>query len=254
MLCLKYRFLFTLIVLFAFGCKDGTTGSETSEAEEPSGPPLFTLLTPEKTNISFNNTLTENPYANIISYQYFYNGGGVAIGDLNKDGLQDVYFTGNQEPNRLYLNKGKMKFEDVTAFSGVRGLPNTWKTGAVIADVNGDSLPDIYQCYSGNLQGSSRMNQLFINQGVDKNGIPTFFDQAKEYGLADSAFSTHAAFFDYDRDGDLDMFLLNQNPRHLVTLMMLQLRKYGKSPSQICGRNYTRTTGANLWMYRIRRV
>ncbi|GEO10588.1 hypothetical protein SAE01_30840 [Segetibacter aerophilus] len=211
-------------------CKNNTGEDETSNAKEQLGPPLFTLLPAEKTNISFNNALTETPYANIMSYPYFYNGGGVAIGDFNKDGLQDVYFSGNQVSNRLYLNKGQMKFEDVSVASGIQGAANSWKTGTTVADVNGDGLPDIYQCYSGPLPGSARANQLLINQGVGKNGAPAFIDQAKEYGLADTAFSTQAAFFDYDRDGDLDMFLLNHNPSPFSHLDEATIQQILKKP------------------------
>jgi len=232
MYCYKYTCLIGIafFLLTAIACKNSAGEEETSESEQTVASPLFTLLSPEKTNVSFNNTLTETPYANIVSYPYFYNGGGVAIGDLNKDGLQDIYFSGNLVANRLYLNKGQMKFEEISASARVQGLPNTWKTGATIADVNGDGLPDIYQCYSGNLPGKARVNQLFINQGIDKNGIPTFIDLAKEYGLADSSFSTQAAFFDYDRDGDLDMFLLNHNPSPFSHLDDVTIQEILKKP------------------------
>jgi len=201
------------LILVSSGCQKKSSQTEnTTPANEPVKATLFTLLAPEQTNITFNNALTETPLANIIMYQYFYNGGGVAIGDINNDGLQDIYFSGNLVPNRLYLNKGNMQFQDVTAAAGVEGFRNAWKTGTTMADVNGDGLSDIYLCYSGNLPGKSRINQLFINQGTGKNGVPTFLDQAKEFGLADSSYSTHATFFDYDRDQDLDMFLLNHNP------------------------------------------
>ncbi|MGV3538960.1 MAG: FG-GAP repeat domain-containing protein [Rufibacter sp.] len=204
---------FALAVVCIIGCSQKKSGvKEEGQAMTQRQPTLFTLLPAEKTNITFNNTLTETPFANIIAYQYFNNGGGVAIADVNQDGLQDVYFSGNLVPNKLYLNKGNMRFEDVTSAAGVDGFPNTWKTGAAMADVNGDGLMDIYQCYSGHMPGSARVNQLFINQGTGANGVPTFVDRAKEMGLADSAYSTHAAFFDYDLDQDLDMFLLNHNP------------------------------------------
>ncbi|WP_240676115.1 VCBS repeat-containing protein [Botryobacter ruber] len=173
----------------------------------------------------------ESPYVNIIVYHYFYNGGGVAIGDLNNDGLQDIYFSGNMVGNRLYLNKGNMQFQDITSQAGVAGKNNTWKTGTTIADVNGDGLPDIYQCYSGLLSGESRINQLFINQGPDQNGTPKFIDQAREYGLDDSAYSTHATFFDFDRDGDLDMFLLNHNPTPLNNLDDITIKEILKKPN-----------------------
>jgi hypothetical protein len=227
-----YRFFLAIasVMLVTSACKNDTGENRTAETQQTSEPRLFTLLPAEKTNISFNNALTETPYVNIMSYPYFYNGGGVAIGDFNSDGLQDIYFSGNQVSNRLYLNKGQMKFEDISAAAGVQGAANSWKTGAVVADVNGDGLPDIYQCYSGPLPGSARANQLLINQGVGKNGIPTFIDQAKKYGLADTAFSTQAAFFDYDLDGDLDMFLLNHNPSPFSHLDEATIQQILKKP------------------------
>ncbi|WP_146901208.1 CRTAC1 family protein, partial [Adhaeribacter aerolatus] len=191
------------------GCKKK---GATEKAQLPAAETLFSLLPPEKTNITFSNTLTESATGNVLTYQYFYNGGGVAVGDINNDGLQDIYFSGNMTPNRLYLNRGNMQFTDITEAAGVTGKAYAWKTGVTMADVNGDGRQDIYVCYSGNLPEESRMNQLFINQGTDAQGTPTFLEEAKAYGLADSAFSTHASFFDYDRDNDLDMFLLNHNP------------------------------------------
>ncbi|MDB5247507.1 MAG: RNA-binding protein [Segetibacter sp.] len=232
MYCFKFKSLLYIvqILILVSACRNRTPGEGTTGTEQPSGPPLFTLLSADKSNISFNNTLTETPYVNIMSYPYFYNGGGVAIGDFNKDGLEDIYFSGNQVPNRLYLNKGQMKFEDVSITAGVQGVQNTWKTGVTVADVNGDGLADIYQCYSGYLPGKARVNQLFINQGAGPNGVPTFIDQAKEYGLADSAFSTQAAFFDYDRDNDLDMFLLNHNPSPFSHLDEVTIEQILKKP------------------------
>jgi hypothetical protein len=179
---------------------------------------LFTLLPPDSTGINFSNSLDEGLNTNVLMYEYFYNGGGVAIGDVNGDGLQDVYFSGNMTDNRLYLNKGKMRFDDITTQAAVAGRPGPWKTGVSMADVNGDGKPDIYVCYSGKLPGSKRIKQLFINEGNDQNGIPHFSEQAAKYGLADSSFTTQAVFFDYDRDGDLDMFLLNHSPVSLPVL------------------------------------
>ena len=172
---------------------------------------LFTLLPASKTNIDFNNELKEDEDNNVLSYQYFYNGGGVAIGDMNNDGLQDVYFSGNMTDDKLYLNKGNFEFEDITKAAGVAGRRNSWKTGVTMADINGDGKLDIYVCYSGEYSGEKRMNQLFINTGNDKNGTPKFSEQAQQYGLADSSYSTQAYFFDYDKDGDLDMLLLNHD-------------------------------------------
>ncbi|HMH32970.1 MAG TPA: VCBS repeat-containing protein [Puia sp.] len=172
---------------------------------------MFTLLPPEKTHIDFTNTLTEGLNTNVLIYEYFYNGGGVAIGDVNGDSLQDIYFTGNMTNNKLYLNKGHIEFEDITNISGVSGRPGPWKTGVTMVDINGDGRLDIYVCYSGKLRGEKRVNQLFINDGNDDKGIPHFSEQAQQYGLADSSYSTQAIFFDYDGDGDLDMLLVNHS-------------------------------------------
>ena len=168
---------------------------------------LFTDIT-DKTGIDFTNTINETDELNVLNFEYMYNGGGVAVGDVNNDGLPDLYFTGNQVPNKLYLNKGNFKFEDITEKAGVAGKEG-WKTGVTMADVNGDGLMDIYVCYSGKGDVSSRANQLFINKGM-KDGVPVFEDEAAAYGLdAPGTNSTQAVFFDYDGDGDLDMFLLN---------------------------------------------
>jgi enediyne biosynthesis protein E4 len=169
----------------------------------------FTNLSPDQTGVNFQNKLTETPGANIITYEYFYNGGGVAAGDFNNDGLIDLYFTSNQQPDKLYLNKGNWRFDDITKSAGVAGKPG-WKTGVSVADVNGDGLLDIYVCYSGDVERENRRNQLFIN-----NGNLTFTDKAKEMGVADEGYTTHAAFFDFDRDGDLDLYVLNHNIKNL---------------------------------------
>jgi hypothetical protein len=193
-------------------------GAEKEEQKEASGPPLFTLLAPEKTKVDFSNTLTEGLNTNVLMYEYFYNGGGVAVGDLNGDGLDDIYFTGNMVSNKLYLNKGNMVFEDITSQAAVGGREKPWKTGVTMADVNGDGKLDIYVCYSGNVSAESLRNQLFINKGNDTAGTPQFEEKAGQYGLADPSNSTQAAFFDLDKDGDMDMFLLNHNPKSLPIL------------------------------------
>jgi hypothetical protein len=174
--------------------------------------------------------LTESMYGNVLMYQYFYNGGGVAVGDVNNDGRQDIYFTGNMTPNRLYLNQGNLQFTEVAEYAGVIGRLNAWKTGVTMADVNGDNLLDIYVCYSGHLPSEARVNQLFINQGTNKQGNPQFLEQARQYGLADSSYSTNASFFDYDRDNDLDMFLLNHNPRIFNNLDEVSIAEILKKP------------------------
>ena len=206
-------------LFFCFGILLGCQ-KQTDEKQEEAAPenPLFTLLAPEQTNVTFENTLTESLNGNVLMYEYFYNGGGVAVGDLNGDGLDDLYFSGNQVPNQLYVNQGNMKFADVTEQAGVAGRNTSWKTGVTMADVNGDGKLDIYVCYSGNLLSEKRRNALYINQGVDAQGVPTFTEEAELYGLASEGTSTQATFFDYDKDGDLDMFLLNHNPKSLPVL------------------------------------
>lgn len=181
---------------------------------------LFESLPSSETGIDFVNRSLEKDNFNIFSYRNFYNGGGVAIGDVNNDGLSDIFVTSNFEDNKLYLNKGNFKFEDISKQAGIVGK-KFWSTGVTFADVNGDGLMDIYVCNSGSRD--QRGNQLYINQGV-KNGIPSYKEIAKEAGLEDGGFSTHAAFFDYDRDGDLDMYLLNNSFTPIDKLGYMNLR------------------------------
>jgi hypothetical protein len=167
--------------------------------------PLFESLPPSKTGITFKNMLKETPKANVLTYEYFFNGGGTAVGDINNDGLDDIYFTANMGSNKLYLNQGNFKFSDITKSAGA-SCQDGWKTGVTMADVNGDGLLDIYVCFSGKGDPNLRRNKLFIN-----NGNLTFTDRGKEYGLDDAGYATHASFFDFDNDGDLDMYQLNHN-------------------------------------------
>lgn len=167
--------------------------------------PLFQLLPSSETNVDFKNTVTSSQDFNILEYLYFYNGGGVATGDINNDGLVDLFFTANQEANKLYLNKGNLQFEDITQSAGVAGK-GTWSAGVTMADINSDGLLDIYVSQVGDYKDAQGQNELFIN-----NGDNTFTEAAEQYGLAFKGFSTQATFFDYDRDGDLDMYLLNHS-------------------------------------------
>ena len=166
---------------------------------------LFERMESSKTGIDFSNDLSYSDAFNVYQYRNFYNGGGVSIGDVNNDGLLDVYLTANQKENKLYLNKGNFEFQDITASAGVAGS-KAWSTGVTMVDVNADGFVDIYVCNSGDVKGDNKENELFINQGDG-----TFLEKAKEYNLADNGFSTHAAFFDYDKDGDLDVYLLNNS-------------------------------------------
>ncbi|GAB2786296.1 VCBS repeat-containing protein [Rhabdobacter roseus] len=187
--------LFLLLLGGGLGCQSESTPSDTLFEEVPSS----------ESGIRFANEITNDEQFNIFSYRNFYNGGGVAMGDVNNDGLPDLYLIANMGPNKLYLNQGDFRFEDVTDRAGVAGK-GSWSTGATFADLNGDGLLDLYVCNAGAGDEQVRANELFINQGDG-----TFVEAAAAYGLDDRGYSTHAAFFDYDKDGDLDMYLLNNS-------------------------------------------
>lgn len=198
--CLKHG-LVSVLILCAAACQQ--PGSDNASA------PLFKLLSPSETGIDFINTVTDTREMNIFTYHNFYNGGGVAIGDINNDGKPDVFFTSNQGSNKLYLNKGNLTFTDITANAGVSGK-HRWHTGVAMVDINGDGWLDIYVCNAGMIPGDERANELYINQ---KNG--TFKEEAAAYGLDDKGASTQAVFFDYDHDGDLDCFVLNNSQKSI---------------------------------------
>ena len=166
---------------------------------------LFELKDNQAIGIEFSNDLSYSSDFNVYKYRNFYNGGGVAIGDINNDGLADVFLTANQGPNRLFLNEGNWQFKDITETAGVGGQ-RAWSTGVAMADVNADGLLDIYVCNSGDVAGDNKENELYINQGNLQ-----FKEQAADYNLNDKGFSTHASFFDYDKDGDLDVYILNNS-------------------------------------------
>jgi hypothetical protein len=189
----KFYFCFVSFVsLFFSSCKNDSTT-------------LFTLLDKNSTGVNFRNIFLDDGTLNLDNYIYFYNGGGVAVGDINNDDLQDILFTGNMVKNRLFLNKGNFQFEDITASSGVAEKQG-WCTGATMVDINGDGKLDIYICRSADGNPSRRENLLFINKGD-----LTFSEQGRKYGLADQGYSTQSAFFDYDKDGDLDCFIINHS-------------------------------------------
>ena len=183
---------------------------------------LFTLLPSSYTGVHFTNRLTDSRDLNIFKYRNYYNGGGVAIGDLTGDGLPEVVLTSNQDGPRLYLNLGHFRFRDVTEDARVVER-DRWTTGVTLADVNGDGKLDIYVCHAGLKPAGARANTLYINQGVD-DGVPRFHEMAAAYGIADTGYSTQAAFFDYDSDGDLDLFLIRNSPRPVSTMAVENVR------------------------------
>jgi len=213
--------LFLITVLFA------AAGCSTSEKNKSI--PLFKEIKATESGISFENKLRFDAAFNIYTYRNYYNGGGVGLGDVNNDGLIDIYLTANMLPNKLFLNKGNFKFEDITDIAKVAGT-KAWSTGVSLADVNGDGLLDIYVCNSGDIKGDNKQNELFINKGNNASGIPQFSEEAEKYGLADKGFSTHAAFFDYDKDGDLDMYLLNNSYQAIGSFNLRKNERPNRDP------------------------
>jgi hypothetical protein len=202
---IKHYPLFMLLLLAGFAC----TNTKKAESNK-----LFLLHEAKDTGIDFINELSYSEKLNPYTFRNFYNGGGVGLGDFDKDGLLDIFFSGNLVANKLYLNKGDFKFKDVSVQAGI-GSKGVWTTGVSIVDINADGWLDIYICKSGPPGGVNRHNELFINDGNGVGEIPTFTEMAKAYQLDDQGLSTHAAFFDFDKDGDLDLYLLNNSLRSI---------------------------------------
>lgn len=189
---MKRNLFIVALIVAAIGCSDHKK---------------FEKISSDQSGIHFNNLIADNDTLNVLDIENIYNGGGVGIADFNNDGLQDIYFTGNAVPNKLYLNQGGFKFKDITDAAGVNG-EGKWSRGVSIVDINNDGLQDIYVSATILPDSKKRENLLYINKGVDDKGVPVFKNMAVEYGLNDSSYSTMAAFFDYDNDGDIDMYLV----------------------------------------------
>ena len=214
--------LLCAVVVGCSGAGDSQSGSSTTKAPA-AGSSLFTMMPSSYTGVRFVNRVEDTPEMNVFTYRNFYNGGGAAVGDMNGDALPELILTSNLQGTRLYLNKGNFQFQDITDAAGVRGK-GYWTTGVTVADVNSDGKLDIYVCYAGNIPGKRRANELYINQGLDEKGIPTFKEMAAQYGIADDGYSTQATFFDYDRDGHLDLFLVNNSFRPVNSFGLRNIR------------------------------
>ncbi|WP_373330687.1 CRTAC1 family protein [Salmonirosea aquatica] len=221
--------LLTLSLVFS-GCRSDDT--------------LFTLLDAGDTGVEFTNFIEEDAENNVLEYGYFYNGGGVAAADFNHDGLVDLYFTGNMVANRLYLNRGGMEFEDITNQAKV-GLNEGWKTGVSLVDINDDGWMDLYVCRSGAENPALRRNLLYVNDGPTADNIPTFTEKAAAYGLDDPSYTTQAVFFDYDKDGDTDCFLLNHSVQDYAGFSRL-LGSYRQQKNPAYGNKLLRNEGGHF--------
>ena len=204
----RSKYIILAAFIMSLSCCDETDKNDTLAVMDEKEAYFFTLTNPRKTNLYFTNKVYVTQEYNYLEYESFYNGSGVAIGDINNDGLPDIYFGGNSVSDKLYLNKGDLKFEDITKSSGIGDVPDGWSTGINMVDINADGYLDIYVCRGGPYKDSAtRINKLYIN-----NGDLTFTEQAASYGLNNNSYSIQTAFFDYDLDGDLDMYLMNQPP------------------------------------------
>lgn len=216
------RALLCLLLIFVL-CLTGCTSDQNS---------LFEQRSSAETGVTFTNSILENDsLLNPIDFDYVYNGGGVAVGDLSGNDRPDLHFAGNTVDNRLYLNLGNFQFKDITEHAGVQAS-EAWSTGVTLVDINQDGLMDIYVCVGGPpALAESRANKLYVNQGLGADGVPIFKQQAAAYGVADSSYSTHAAFFDYDRDGDLDLYVLNNAMEDRGQTSITRKQTNGEAPS-----------------------
>ena len=206
---MKVNLFAAIFLILAISCGEENRNVEYTSENKKDPSPLFRMMDVSITNIRFKNLIPESSSMNSLAYEYYYNGAGVAVADLDNDGLPELFFTGNRIHNKLYKNLGDFKFQDITKEAGIKDGPS-WTTGVSVVDINGDGILDIYVCRSGKLDADVRANLFFISEGIE-NGIPKYSEQAKKLGLGDQGYSTQSLFFDYDRDGDLDMYLLNHN-------------------------------------------
>lgn len=214
------RLFISIALLLAISNCETTTNTNPDQGKG------FTLIDSNQSGVQFINEVKDQKDFNILTFRNYYNGGGVAIGDINNDGLNDLFFTANTSPNKLYLNKGNFQFEDISETAGISGT-RYWSTGVAMVDINADGLLDIYVCNSGDLSGENKQNELFINKGD-----LTFSEEAASYGLNDNGYSTHASFFDMDLDGDLDCFILNNSytdPKRIAANARAGRQNFGAS-------------------------
>lgn len=226
---MKFYIFFGLLSMMLC-CKPDNKSDSSSRTDQPKVM-LFDILSPEQTGINFENKITETLSMNGLFYEYYYNGAGLSVADFNNDGLQDVYFVSNLHPNKLYLNMGNLKFKDISQESGTAEHFG-FSTGVTEVDINYDGWMDIYISNSGRFDSEMMKNKLFVNQGINKNGIPVFKEESSKYNLDIPLCSTQAAFFDYDRDNDLDMFLINHYPD---IYNVSEIEKLLKTESNITG-------------------
>jgi enediyne biosynthesis protein E4 len=213
-------------------CKSGKKDKYTPPAD-----PLFVKLDSAQTGVGFANIVEDGQDYNILSYRNFYNGGGVALGDINNDGLPDIFLTANLGESKLYLNKGNFQFTDITGSTGIKSKRG-WRTGVTMADVNADGWLDIYVCNSGDIKGDNKENELYINQHNN-----TFTEEAKAHGLNDPGYTTHVSFFDYDLDGDLDCYILNNS---FVDVRKFDLEEVRKVRDTLGGHKLMRNDGGHF--------